>query len=59
MRDKTSKKSYKKITLAAGSSRIFLMKTSNVSCQKDLEINSSSYILHRSEFTTSFIGEEI
>lgn len=58
-RDKTFKKVLQQISSASGSIRIFLMKTSNVSCQKDLGIDSSSYILHRYEFTTSFIGKEI
>jgi len=57
-RDKTSKNSYMKISLASGSIRIFLMETSNISCQKDLEIYASPYILHRSEFTTPSIEKE-
>lgn len=52
-RDKTSKNSYRKISLASGSVRIFLMETSNSPCLKDLETDPSPYRLHRSEFNNS------
>lgn len=33
------------------------METSNVSCQKDLEIDPSTCRLHKSEFTTPSVGK--
>lgn len=58
-RDKTSKNSYRKISLASASIGIFLMETSNTSCQKYLEIDPSPYRLHESEFTTPSIEKGI
>lgn len=58
-RDKTAENSYGRISLDSGSVRIFLMETSNVSCQKYLEIDPSLYRPHRSELTTTSIEKGI
>lgn len=57
--DKTSKNSYRKVSIASGSIRIFLMETSNISCQKDLEADPSPSRLQRSEFATSSVEKGI
>lgn len=58
-RGKTCKNSDRKISLASGPIRLFLMETWNVSCQKDLEIDPGPCRLHRSGFSTSSIEKGI